>query len=109
MVSGPILNSEDKEIGTSWVLYKLDMMVQTFNLSSLEAEAGESGIQSPPRLHSKFDASLGYMRLCLQKKKKKIFRKEPFSSSQTGARKSCRISLTSGEKRDKFSISFESL
>lgn len=71
-------------------------MVQTFNLSSLEAEAGESGIQSPPWLHSNFDASLGYMRPCLQKKKK-IFRKEPFSSSQTGARKGHGMSLTSGE------------
>lgn len=51
------------------------MMVQTFNLSSLEAEAGESGIQSPPWLHSNFDASLGYMRPCLQKKKKKSLEK----------------------------------
>lgn len=44
-------------------------MVQTFNLSSLEAEAGESDIQSPPWLHGNFDASLGYMRPCLHKKK----------------------------------------
>lgn len=77
-------------------------MVQTFNLSSLEAEAGESGIQSPPWLHSNFNASLGYMKPCL---KKKIFRKEHFFSSQTGARKGCRMSLTSGGQK-KLSLAF---
>ena len=41
---------------------KLGLVTHAYNPSTQEMEAGGSEVQSPPQLHSKFEASLGYMR-----------------------------------------------
>lgn len=41
--------------------YKLDMMANTFSLSTLEMEAGKSMIWSKQGLHSKIQTSQGYI------------------------------------------------
>lgn len=49
---------------------KLDLVVHTYNPSTWEVEVGGSEIQTHPYLHSTFEASLGYMKLCLEEKAK---------------------------------------
>lgn len=51
------------------------MVVHTRNLITQKVEAGESDVQDQPRLHIKFKASLGYMRPCPKKDKKKETRR----------------------------------
>jgi hypothetical protein len=41
----------------------------TCNFNVIEVQAGGSKVQDHAHLHSKFKASLGYMRSCLKKKK----------------------------------------
>ena len=41
-------------------------MVHICHPSTWEMEAGGSGVQGHPWLHSEFEASLGYMRPCLK-------------------------------------------
>lgn len=50
-----------------WIprLYKLGVVLYTCNPSTLELEVGESRVQGYPWLHSEWEASLDYMRLCL--------------------------------------------
>lgn len=41
------------------------MVANTYNTSTWEVEAGGSRIHGQPQLLSKFEASLGYLRVCL--------------------------------------------
>lgn len=45
------------------------MVTHTCNSSTQEVEAAGSGIQGHPWLHSEFESSLGYVKLCLKNKK----------------------------------------
>jgi hypothetical protein len=50
--------------------YKLGVVAQAYNPSTQETEAGGSSeIQGYPLLHSKFEASQGYMRLYLKRER----------------------------------------
>jgi hypothetical protein len=45
-------------------------------MPALEMEMGRSEVQGCPWLHSEFEASLGYVRLCAKKNKKKKNKKK---------------------------------
>lgn len=49
---------------------KLAMVTHVYYLSAQKVESDESGVQGHPWLHSKFDANLGNMKLCLKTKPK---------------------------------------
>jgi hypothetical protein len=48
-------------------------VVQTYRARICKEEAGKSGVQGHPCPLGKFQASLGYLRACLEKQKKKSF------------------------------------
>lgn len=62
------------------IIHKLGLMVHGCNPSTKELETGGLGVVHKPQLHSKFKASVGYMRPCLKKRegerKKKAFYKK---------------------------------
>lgn len=62
------------KLWTKMILSRGGMTAQHVT-SALEKKAGGTGAQGHPQLHSRFEASLGYMKSCL---KNKTNRKEPF-------------------------------
>jgi hypothetical protein len=49
-------------------MYKLGIVIHTWNSSTHEMEAGVLEVQGHPRLHSEFRVSLGYRRPCSKRK-----------------------------------------
>ena len=74
---GEYLPAMQGALGPSPVPHKPNMLGQANNSSTQGVEAGQSEFQSYPWLHSKFEASLSYMRSCsLRERRKKERRKE---------------------------------
>lgn len=51
------------------IVLKSCLMAQTYNPSTQDAQAKESRVQGQPKLHTKYEVSLCYVRHCLWKKK----------------------------------------
>lgn len=55
-----------KPEGQSPAPQKPDVMVPAWGPSAEEVEVRRAGVQGHPQLHREFEASLGYIRLCLK-------------------------------------------
>lgn len=70
------LPSTQEVLGSILGLYKPGLQAPAWNSSIWEEEAGESEIRGLPQLLSEFEANLGYMRPCLNRKKQEQKRKQ---------------------------------
>lgn len=72
----------NKALGLSLSTAQPSMVAHVCYLSTQEVEVGVSKILGHPQLHSEFKASLGYMRSCNRKIKRKKKREEKNKADQ---------------------------
>lgn len=70
------LPSMHTTLGSFLSICRLDIVVHTCNSSAGEVEVGTSGVKGHSWRQSKFEARLGYIKLCLEMKGRRKKRKE---------------------------------